>query len=1171
MALLRAAYCSLSSRLPHGASLSLPHGMQPTLPPGACHHSQAVRFVLGRGGLKRGGRKLSAKLVLTGGTIQTSRCPLPCPAAAAAHAHFGRKSQASRRPPLGSPACSSYSCSTPGLRSQRLRLNPTPGRYSHCSSLALEGGGKGQETSGSPWELHARGHASEAATWQKEGEDRKQLDRWQKVAGASVWWEDELDSDSDADEDDEERGGHADDDGWQQEKAAGGKKRRTKGMKKEEGNTRQRGAKRAVQWEARGRYKGRFSDALKAELDAEMSALQERFKWPREKLQKEGYALFDMRPRLDSRIYKDRLVRFVGTGPEGLLPPANQFSQGDMVAISRHGPIEDGDSVIEGILRANILNCDPDSHDRADNVHAAADIVFARAHAHAPPWFIRVAVAATAISELDLSRQYRLDLTANRIAYERAVQAVELLAALPRGWEPFLIRRRDDLTTAAGPGFAKLHESSLERAYRAGGPMKASGQKKSAAAGQAKEKRAGGGGRGRGGAANSDEGPGLRVGEAGMIVKGLIIGLEEELAGGGQVAYAEDRGGQETSAADALLAKGAAGMLLPAVSGQFNPELAAILNSPASVEAGMKKAKHVLAATGVNGKGSKKARAAAAAAVAGDIKNAHLSLHEYGKYIFNNTKSISTYDAFASVSGSASGRADGNVSGSSGSFNSAGLARRLPAVAAEGLAFAGKEPTWGKDKGQGHGGMHRAGVKATLKKFEGQLNASQLAAVEAAMCRRVTLWQGPPGTGKTRTLLRFILAAKMSGAGKILACADSNVAVDNLLEGLLDLGVKVVRIGHPVKVKESLREATLEAQVAQHPLTQRAAQMRQVAIEERQASRAINNPKKRMAAAKEAVKAWDRALDVEAIAVKEILDRADVVTATCVGAGDPLLEGCRFSICVIDEATQATEPAALIPIFRSSAGSVVLVGDPAQLPPTVVSHEALQLGLPTSLFERLQTAGIKPYLLDTQYRMHPAIAAFPAHAFYGGRLLSFPKPANRPAPLGFKWPVESKPLAFMDCAEGREQTTASEGRSLFNRLEASLVVHVVRELLADDDIEGGVTGVGIISPYNAQVRLLQDLFRAAEISGGGSYDALEIKSVDGFQGREKEVIVLSTVRSNPEGRLGFVMDPRRMNVALTRAKRGLIVIGSLRTLCQDPQWNAWLKHMHKGGLLIHIS
>ena len=534
-------------------------------------------------------------------------------------------------------------------------------------------------------------------------------------------------------------------------------------------------------------------------------------------------------------------------------------------------------------------------------------------------------------------------------------------------------------------------------------------------------------------------------------------------------------------------------------------------------------------------------------------------------------------------------------------------------------------PPWA---GKGEDAKMRAALSASSTD---RLNPSQRAAVRRAMGRTLSIWQGPPGTGKTRTLMSFVEAAvalagahgarRGASAGPtVLACAASNVAVDNIVEGLLDAerrgggDLRVVRLGSPAKVQPWLVSATLGAQVAETAQGKRAAAMR---------ARARGDYTPRGAAARRA------AFALEQVAASLVLARADVVCCTCVGAGDELLEGFTFRVACVDEATQCPEPAALIPLTKALSG--VLVGDARQLPPTVVSQAAQRAGLGVSLFERLERLGLSPDLLDRQYRMHPSLAAFPSEAFYGGRVASDPDPASRPAPLGFDWPDARCPLVFVE-VDGGEERRAPDGLSVFNEREARAAVAAVERLLAAapnprdrhqtrTDIRrekrtacrmkpivvGGRASVrcpgdvGVIAPYAAQVRRVQELWTeskrrrgerddgeengVAEDGDGSSSDPakaaaaaearaareLEVHSVDGFQGREKEVIVLCTVRANDAKKLGFVADDRRLNVAMTRAKRGLVVLGNRKTLESDETWRRWLRWVDQKGVATTAS
>lgn len=445
-----------------------------------------------------------------------------------------------------------------------------------------------------------------------------------------------------------------------------------------------------------------------------------------------------------------------------------------------------------------------------------------------------------------------------------------------------------------------------------------------------------------------------------------------------------------------------------------------------------------------------------------------------------------------------------------------------------------------------------------------QLNDSQRTAVEDALNHRLTLIQGPPGTGKTHTAVHILAQWAKRKTGPILACADSNVAVDNLVEGLLQNGVKVVRLGRPVKVREGLRESTLDALTSEHPDREEVGLLIEEALEIRKGLADLRG-KERGLAHRDMNRNWKEVRQIEQRIIDDVLDGAEVVASTCIGAGHDLLGGRRFPHLLIDEATQATEPASLVPIIRQ-ARQLVLVGDHKQLPATVTSLRAERGGLNRSLFERLIQAGLSSHMLDTQYRMHPTLRDFPSGRFYDGQLLDGVSAEERPAPAGFMWPDWDGPVAFIPI-DGVEQVD-TEGASKSNLDEAARVVTLVQELLVPADLT--TRDIGIITPYNGQVRLLDDLFESAGGRGKGDrYEGLEIKSIDGYQGREKEVIIFSAVRANERGEVGFLADRRRLNVALTRAKRGLIVLGHMPTLRHDANWAAWLDWAQEKGLLAY--
>lgn len=438
--------------------------------------------------------------------------------------------------------------------------------------------------------------------------------------------------------------------------------------------------------------------------------------------------------------------------------------------------------------------------------------------------------------------------------------------------------------------------------------------------------------------------------------------------------------------------------------------------------------------------------------------------------------------------------------------------------------------------------------------LDSSMNSSQSNAALAAIQQRLTLIQGPPGTGKTHTAVRIIEAWSQQDLGTILAVADSNVAVDNLLEGLLQLGVRAVRLGQPVKVREGLREATMDALMEKHPLRKDLIDHLELNEKLGRKIKGMRGGKEKGLAHRDLGRGWKEVRRIEGQMRDDILDRAQVLCCTCIGSGHELLDGRRFSQVLVDEATQATEPSVLVPIVRG-ARQVVLVGDHRQLSPTVISRRAEDGGLSRSLFERLMDMGIVPHLLTKQYRMHPAISEFPNHRFYSGKLENGVTESERAAPAGVLWPDWDRPIAFLP-VEGGEMA-GPDGASKENRVEASWVAKIVEDIVNAGEVPK--EDIGVITPYAAQVRAIRDVLPESLID-------LEVKTVDGYQGREKEVIIFSCVRSNSEGNVGFLSDPRRLNVALTRAKRGLVVIGDPSTLRQDENWASWIEHARKHNL-----
>jgi hypothetical protein len=289
------------------------------------------------------------------------------------------------------------------------------------------------------------------------------------------------------------------------------------------------------------------------------------------------------------------------------------------------------------------------------------------------------------------------------------------------------------------------------------------------------------------------------------------------------------------------------------------------------------------------------------------------------------------------------------------------------------------------------------------------------------------------------------------------------------------------------------------------------------------------------------------------------LKRAQVICCTCIGSGGDILDTVTFDRVLVDEATQATEPAVLVPLMRGCR-QLVLVGDHCQLPPTVLSTRAEEEGHGVPLFSRMVACGVPPFMLDTQYRMHPCIAMFPSDLFYGGKLRNGVSAPERRPLAGFPWPREEFPVAFVP-VKGVE---VDDGVSKLNEAEAAAACDAVAALLAGGQC--AASDIAVVTPYAAQARLIRRMTRRLTQNSGPPY--IEVSSVDGFQGREKEAVVFSAVRSNDYGAIGFISDWRRVNVSFTRARRALIVIGNDQTLRRgDPDtWMPWLAWADAHGL-----
>ncbi len=484
-------------------------------------------------------------------------------------------------------------------------------------------------------------------------------------------------------------------------------------------------------------------------------------------------------------------------------------------------------------------------------------------------------------------------------------------------------------------------------------------------------------------------------------------------------------------------------------------------------------------------------------------------------------------------------------------------------------AKGGSDLAWLREVLAGERAPEFDGAAQTLPARDRGLNPPQLAAVARALAARdVALVHGPPGTGKTRTLVEVVRQLVARGE-RVLATAASNAAVDNLAARLVDAGVPLVRLGHPARVDPALEAWTLDAQLAAddtHGLT------RTWLAEAHQLRRRANARRERGGhghAVRDEIRELmgeARRLEIDArrqlrLAESALLERTPVVCATAAGADVPTLSDVRFDTVVLDEATQAPDPIALVALTRGRRA--VLAGDPHQLPPTVIDMEAARAGLGTTIFERLAARDADAVrLLTVQHRMHATIMAFPSASKYGGRLIAAPAvAAHTLEDLGVTAdPLRPGPLVFIDTAgKGWSEERAADDASTSNPGHAERTAAEARRVLAR-----GLppADLAVITPYDAQARLLRALLAPEHAAG------VEIGSIDGFQGREKEAVIVDLVRSNDDAAIGFLADTRRMNVALTRARRFLLVLGDSATLGKSSYYAAFLATVERLGAYV---
>ena len=422
------------------------------------------------------------------------------------------------------------------------------------------------------------------------------------------------------------------------------------------------------------------------------------------------------------------------------------------------------------------------------------------------------------------------------------------------------------------------------------------------------------------------------------------------------------------------------------------------------------------------------------------------------------------------------------------------------------------------------------------------LNKTQEHAVnEVLRAKDVAIVHGPPGTGKTTTLVEAIYET-LRREPQVLVCAQSNMAVDWISEKLVDRGLNVLRIGNPSRVDDKMLSFTYERRFEAHPDYPQLWAIRKAIRELRSQHKHSDNWHQKMDRLK------SRATELEIRINQELFSQAHVIASTLVGSANRLLDGQKFSTLFIDEAAQALEAACWIAIRR--AGRVILAGDHCQLPPTVKCYEAMKGGLGRTLMERIASQRQEVVtLLRMQYRMHEDIMRFSSDWFYHNLMEAAPQVKHRSI-LDLDLPMTwiQTPEAPSSASEG------ATGTSISNASEAHLTMLALQayfELIGKERVMEERLDVGIISPYRAQVQLLRSLLRKQEFFKPFRR-LITVNTVDGFQGQERDIIVISLVRSNDEGLIGFLRDLRRMNVAITRARMKVIILGDRNTLTRHP-------------------
>ncbi len=445
------------------------------------------------------------------------------------------------------------------------------------------------------------------------------------------------------------------------------------------------------------------------------------------------------------------------------------------------------------------------------------------------------------------------------------------------------------------------------------------------------------------------------------------------------------------------------------------------------------------------------------------------------------------------------------------------------------------------------------------------LNSTQEEAVNKVLrAKDVAVVHGPPGTGKTTTLEEAICET-LQRENQVLVCAQSNTALDWIAEKLIDRGISVLRIGNPTRVNDKMLSFTYERRFEAHPDYPELWSIRK-AIRDMQRSMRRKNQNERETIRNRMSRLRFRATELELAIDASLFDQARVVASTLIGASNRVLESHRFTSLFIDEAAQALEAACWVAINK--ADRVVFAGDHFQLPPTIKCLDAARGGLSETLMQKVATR--KPLavsLLKIQYRMHDDIMGFPSAWFYNDELIAAAEVKNRGI-LAY-----DTPLVWINTDESDSSEAQLEGSlSKINKTEANVLIETLHEYIekiGKERILDEKIDFGLISPYKAQIQYIRSL-----IKKDGYFKPFKklitVHTVDGFQGQERDVIVISLVRSNNEGQIGFLQDLRRMNVAITRARMKLIILGNASTLTKHSFYKQLYDYIKKKGKIISV-